>query len=65
MREKIKEIISILNRGSSLPCGEECKVRGNLMTLCYDKITDHGKTCMLRQRDIAVQKLIELYKEIK
>lgn len=63
MRAKIKEIIKILSEHSNLPCGGECKVRGNLMTLCYDEITDHGKTCMLRGRDIAIQKLIELDKE--
>ena len=65
MREQIKEIINILERGDNLPCGRHCSTGGKIVEFCYDDITNHGQTCMLKQRNLAIQRLKSLLTEAK
>lgn len=65
MREQLQEIINILERGENLPCGfDRCTVGGKIVSMCHDEITDRGRTCMLKQRNLAIQKLKNLINNV-
>lgn len=66
MREQLQEIINILERGENLPCGfDRCTVGGKIVPMCYDEITNRGRTCMLKQRNLAIQRLKSLLTEAR
>ena len=64
LKTKIKNILEILNRSDELPCGSHCSTNGKIVDVCFDKITNQGRTCMLRGRNIAIKRLNELLTEV-
>lgn len=64
LKTKIKNILEILNRSDDLPCGSHYSTNGKIVDVCFDKITNQGRTCMLRGRNIAIKRLNELLTEV-
>lgn len=64
LKTKIKNILEILNRSDDLPCGSHCSTNGKIVYVRFDKITNQGRTCMLRGRNIAIKRLNELLTEV-
>ena len=64
LKIKIKNILEILNRSDDLPCGSHCSTNGKIVDMCFDKIKNQGRTCMLRGRNIAIKRLNELLTEV-
>lgn len=64
LKQKIKNILEILNRSDDFPCGNYCSTNGKIVDMCFDKITNQGRTCMLRGRNIAIKRLNELLTEV-
>ena len=64
MKNKLREIIKILERGTTLPCGE-CFMRDDSPDVCFDETSEHGRTCMLKARNKAIKKLTRLIMEAK
>jgi len=57
-----QKIIEILQRGTSLACGQECNCinpETNIIGICRDEITENGKTCMYRCIQLAIKTIKE------
>ena len=62
---RLKNIQELLTRSYNLPCGEHCTSDGHTVDVCLDKITNQGRTCMLRGRNLAIRRLNELLAELQ
>lgn len=61
---RLENIRELLSRSSNLPCGQHCTSDGRTVDMCFDEMTNQGKTCMLRGRNLAIKKLYELLAEL-
>ena len=62
---RLENIRELLTRSNSLPCGEYCTTDGYTIDICFDEITNQGRTCMLRGRNLAIKRLNELLAELQ
>ena len=62
---KLKNIQELLTRSHNLPCGKHCTPDGHTIDICFDEITNQGRTCMLRGRNLAIKRLNELLAELQ
>ena len=62
---RLENIRELLTRSNQLPCGEHCTTDGHTIDICFDEITNQGRTCMLRGRNLAIKRLNELLAELQ
>ena len=62
---RLENIRELLTRSVNLPCWEHCTTDGHTIDICLDEITNQGRTCMLRGRNLAIKRLNELLNELQ